>query len=251
MERNWKAEAREALGLQPEPDPAIYNLVLPNSSCPHCGHEIRPWENIPVLSYLALGGKCSSCKAAIGKRYPLVELVTALLSGYVAWHFGFNWQAGAMLLLTWGLLAMSLIDADHQLLPDVLVLPLLWLGLIANHFGLFASLDDALFGAVFGYLSLWSVFWLFKLVTGKEGMGYGDFKLLAMLGAWGGWQVLPLTILLSSLVGAILGMIMLRLRNAASGTPIPFGPYLAIAGWIALLWGDQITRTYLQFAGFK
>lgn len=221
--------------------------ALPSSAAA----EIRPWENIPLVSYLALGGKCSSCKAAIGKRYPLVELATALLSGYVAWHFGFTWQAGAMLLLTWGLLAMSLIDADHQLLPDVLVLPLLWLGLIANHFGLFASLDDALFGAVFGYLSLWSVFWLFKLVTGKEGMGYGDFKLLAMLGAWGGWQILPLTILLSSLVGAILGVIMLRLRNAESGTPIPFGPYLAIAGWIALLWGDQITRTYLQFAGFK
>ena len=251
MERNWKAEAREALGLEPEPKQATYNLVLPNSACPRCGHEIRPWENIPLVSYLALGGKCSSCKAAIGKRYPLVELATALLSGYVAWHFGFTWQAGAMLLLTWGLLAMSLIDADHQLLPDVLVLPLLWLGLIANHFGLFASLGDALFGAVFGYLSLWSVFWLFKLVTGKEGMGYGDFKLLAMLGAWGGWQILPLTILLSSLVGAILGVIMLRLRNAESGTPIPFGPYLAIAGWIALLWGDQITRTYLQFAGFK
>lgn len=171
MERNWKAEAREALGLEPEPKQATYNLVLPNSACPRCGHEIRPWENIPLVSYLALGGKCSSCKAAIGKRYPLVELATALLSGYVAWHFGFTWQAGAMLLLTWGLLAMSLIDADHQLLPDVLVLPLLWLGLIANHFGLFASLDDALFGAVFGYLSLWSVFWLFKLVTGKEGHG--------------------------------------------------------------------------------
>ncbi|RMS55286.1 hypothetical protein ALP65_01045 [Pseudomonas aeruginosa] len=213
MERNWKAEAREALGLEPEPKQATYNLVLPNSACPRCGHEIRPWENIPLVSYLALGGKCSSCKAAIGKRYPLVELATALLSGYVAWHFGFTWQAGAMLLLTWGLLAMSLIDADHQLLPDVLVLPLLWLGLIANHFGLFASLDDALFGAVFGYLSLWSVFWLFKLVTGKEGMGYGDFKLLAMLGAWGGWQILPLTILLSSLVGAILGVIMLRLQR--------------------------------------
>ena len=156
-----------------------------------------------------------------------------------------------MLLLSWGLLAMSLIDADHQLLPDALVLPLLWLGLIVNYFGLFASLEDALWGAVAGYLSLWSVYWLFKLITGKEGMGYGDFKLLAMLGAWGGWQVLPLTILLSSLVGAVLGVIMLRLRNAESSTPIPFGPYLAIAGWIALLWGDVITSSYLQFAGFR
>ncbi|MCM2332232.1 MAG: A24 family peptidase, partial [Pseudomonas sagittaria] len=157
--------------------------------------------------------------------------------------------AGAVLLLSWGLLAMSLIDADHQLLPDVLVLPLLWLGLIVNQSGLFASPSDAFWGAVAGYLSLWSVYWLFKLVTGKEGMGYGDFKLLAMLGAWGGWQILPLTILLSSVVGAVLGLIILRLRSAASGTPLPFGPYLAIAGWIALLWGDEITGSYLRFAG--
>ncbi len=156
-----------------------------------------------------------------------------------------------MLLLTWGLLAMSLIDADHQLLPDVLVLPLLWLGLVLNHYGLFVTLEDALWGAIAGYLSLWSVYWLFKLLTGKEGMGYGDFKLLAMIGAWGGWQALPLTILLSSLVGAVLGTIMLRVRRAHSGTPIPFGPYLALAGWIALLWGDEITASYLQFAGFN
>ncbi|MEG7361905.1 A24 family peptidase [Pseudomonas citronellolis] len=251
MELEWQQQARDALSLpQPEQKPT-YNLVLPNSACPHCGHEIRAWENIPVISYLALRGKCSACKAPISARYPLVELATALLSGFVAWHFGFTWQAGAMLLLTWGLLAMSLIDVDHQLLPDALVLPLLWLGLIVNYFGLFTSLGDALWGAVFGYLSLWSVYWLFKLLTGKEGMGYGDFKLLAMLGAWGGWQVLPLTILFSSLVGAVLGVILLRLRNAETSTPIPFGPYLAIAGWIALLWGDQITTTYLQFAGFR
>ncbi|KRV66960.1 prepilin peptidase [Pseudomonas citronellolis] len=251
MELEWQQQARDALSLpQPEQEPT-YNLVLPNSQCPHCGHEIRAWENIPVVSYLALRGKCSACKAPISARYPLVELATALLSGFVAWHFGFTWQAGAMLLLTWGLLAMSLIDVDHQLLPDALVLPLLWLGLIVNYFGLFTSLGDALWGAVFGYLSLWSVYWLFKLLTGKEGMGYGDFKLLAMLGAWGGWQVLPLTILFSSLVGAVLGVILLRLRNAETSTPIPFGPYLAIAGWIALLWGDQITTTYLQFAGFR
>ncbi len=173
-----------------------------------------------------------------------------MLSAYVAWHFGFTWQAGGMLLLTWGLLAMSLIDVDHQLLPDSLVLPLLWLGLIVNSFGLITDLETALWGAIAGYLSLWSVYWLFKLVTGKEGMGHGDFKLLAMLGAWGGWQVLPLTILLSSLVGAVLGTIMLRMRNAETSTPIPFGPYLAIAGWIALLWGEQITARYLQIVGF-
>ncbi|OBY60071.1 A24 family peptidase [Pseudomonas sp. AU12215] len=251
MELDWQQQARETLGLPEGEKRPTYNLILPNSQCPHCAHEIKPWENIPVVSWLALGGKCSSCKAPISKRYPLVELACGTLSAFIAWHYGFGWQAGAMLLLTWGLLAMSMIDVDHQLLPDALVLPLLWLGLIVNHFGLFTNLGDALWGAVFGYLSLWSVYWLFKLITGKEGMGYGDFKLLAMLGAWGGWQVLPLTILLSSLVGAVLGVIMLRLRNAETSTPIPFGPYLAIAGWIALLWGDQITATYLQFAGFR
>lgn len=250
LQRDWQSQAREVLELPPTPTQQTFNLVLPNSSCPRCGHEIRPWENIPVISYLLLGGKCSSCRTPISKRYPIVEVACGVISGYVAWHFGFTWQAGAMLLLAWGLLAMSLIDADHQILPDVLVLPLLWLGLIANYFGLFTSLDDALWGAIAGYLSLWSVYWLFKLITGKEGMGYGDFKLLAMLGAWGGWQILPLTILLSSLVGAVLGVILLRLRGSDSSTPIPFGPYLAIAGWIALLWGDVITGSYLKFAGF-
>lgn len=251
MQRDWREQARDILELPAEARRETFNLVLPNSKCPQCGHEIKPWENIPVISYLFLRGKCSSCKTPISKRYPLVELSCGLLSAYIAWHFGVTWQAAGMLVLTWGLLAMSLIDADHQLLPDSLVLPLLWLGLILNHFGLFTSLEDALWGAVAGYLSLWSVYWLFKLITGKEGMGYGDFKLLAMLGAWGGWQVLPLTILLSSLVGAVLGLIMLRLRNAETSTPIPFGPYLAIAGWIALLWGDQITASYLQIAGFR
>ncbi|MFP6850615.1 MAG: A24 family peptidase [Pseudomonas sp.] len=250
MQRDWREQAREILELPAEPQKETFNLVLPNSSCPHCAHEIKPWENIPVISYLFLRGKCSSCKAPISLRYPLVELSCGLLSAFIAWHFGFTWQACAMLVLTWGLLAMSLIDVDHQLLPDSLVLPLLWLGLIANSFGVFTNLEDALWGAIAGYLSLWSVYWLFKLVTGKEGMGYGDFKLLAMLGAWGGWQVLPLTILLSSLVGAVLGTIMLRMRNAETSTPIPFGPYLAIAGWIALIWGEQITTRYLQIAGF-
>jgi leader peptidase (prepilin peptidase)/N-methyltransferase len=249
--RDWKAQSREMLELPPEQPAETFNLLLPHSRCPHCSHKIHPWENLPVISYLVLGGKCSSCKAPISKRYPLVELTCGLLSAFIAWHFGFGWQAGAMLMLSWGLLAMSLIDADHQLLPDAIVLPLLWMGLIVNAFGLFTSLTDALWGAVAGYLVLWLVFWLFKLVTGKEGMGYGDFKLLAMLGAWGGWQILPLTILLSSLVGAVLGLIMLRLRNVETSTPIPFGPYLAIAGWIALLWGDQITASYLQFAGFR
>lgn len=248
MQRDWQGQAREVLEL-PGVEHERFDLLLPDSSCPHCGHRIRPWENIPLLSWLALRGRCSGCQAPISKRYPLVELACGVLSGYVAWHFGFGWQAGAALLLSWGLLAMSLIDADHQLLPDVLVLPLLWLGLIVNQSGLFASPADAFWGTVAGYLSLWSVYWLFKLVTGKEGMGYGDFKLLAMLGAWGGWQILPLTILLSSLVGAVLGIVILRLRRAGSATPLPFGPYLAIAGWIALLWGDEITGSYLRFAG--
>ena len=248
--RDWRAQAREVREMPTKDVEETFNLVLPNSSCPNCGHEIKPWENIPLLSWLFLRGKCSGCKQAISVRYPLVELACGVLSGVIAWQFGVSWEALAMLVLTWGLLAMSLIDADQQILPDALVLPLLWLGLILNSFGLFTSLPDALWGAVIGYMSLWSIFWLFKLVTGKEGMGYGDFKLLALLGAWGGWQVLPLTILLSSVVGAVLGVIILRLQRNSYSNPIPFGPYLAVAGWIALIWGDAITSSYLQFAGF-
>ncbi|MGA6098671.1 prepilin peptidase [Stutzerimonas marianensis] len=250
MQHEWRMQAREYLELPAEADGARFNLMWPASRCPHCNHRIRAWENVPVISWLALRGKCSSCCAPISYRYPLVELACGVLSGYIAWHFGFTVQAGAMLVLTWGLLAASMIDVDHQLLPDSIVLPLLWLGLILNTQALFAPLTDALWGAVAGYLSLWSVYWLFKLITGKEGMGYGDFKLLAMLGAWGGWQVLPLTILLSSVVGAVLGTITLRMQKAENGTPIPFGPYLAVAGWIALLWGEQITAGYLRFANF-
>jgi leader peptidase (prepilin peptidase)/N-methyltransferase len=251
LEREWRAQAHDVLGLPSETPLPTYNLMLPHSQCPHCAHKIRAWENIPLLSYLLLRGRCSNCAAPISLRYPLTELACGLLSAFIAWHFGFGWPAGLMLVLTWGLLAMSLIDAEHQLLPDVLVLPLLWLGLIVNSFALFVPLHDALWGAVAGYMALWSVFWLFKLITGKDGIGHGDFKLLAMLGAWGGWQILPLTILLSSLVGAILGVVLLRLRDAKTSTPIPFGPYLAIAGWIALLWGGQITDFYWQFVGLK
>ncbi|MFC6301771.1 prepilin peptidase [Pseudomonas sp. CCM 7893] len=251
LAREWRAQAHDILGLPAEPKGPTYNLLLPHSCCPHCAQPIRPWENIPLLSYLLLKGRCSHCHEPISLRYPLTELACGLLSAYVAWHFGFGWQAGWVMLLSWGLLAMSLIDVDHQLLPDVLVLPLLWLGLILNQFGLFVTPADAFWGAVAGYLSLWSVFWLFKLITGKDGMGYGDFKLLAMLGAWGGWQILPMTLLLSSLVGAISGLVLLRVRNAQTSMPMPFGPYLAIAGWIALLWGGQITDFYLQSVGFK
>ena len=251
LERDWREQAHDILGLPGETPLPTYNLLLPHSQCPHCGHRIRAWENIPLLSYVFLRGRCSACAATISPRYPLTELACGLLSAFVAWHFGFGWPAALMLVLSWGLLAMSLIDAEHQILPDVLVLPLIWLGLIVNSFGLFVSLHEALWGAIAGYGLLWSVFWLFKLITGKDGMGYGDFKLLAMLGAWGGWQILPLTILLSSLVGAIIGLILLRWRHAKTSTPIPFGPYLAIAGWIALLWGGQITDLYWQFVGLK
>lgn len=251
LERDWREQAHDILGLPGETPLPTYNLLLPHSQCPHCDHRIRAWENIPLLSYVFLRGRCSACAAAISLRYPLTELACGLLSAFVAWHFGFGWPAGLVLILSWGLLAMSLIDAEHQILPDVLVLPLMWLGLIVNSFSLFVSLHEALWGAIAGYTLLWSMFWLFKLITGKEGMGHGDFKLLAMLGAWGGWQILPLTILLSSLVGAIIGLITLRLRNAKTSTPIPFGPYLAIAGWIALLWGGQITDLYWQFVGLK
>ena len=251
MERDWQQQAREMLHPDtPQPEQAVYNLILPHSHCPHCQAEIKPWQNLPLISYALLRGRCGQCREPISARYPLVELLTAVLSGVVAWQFGFGWAAGAMLLLTWALITLSLIDADTQLLPDALVLPMLWLGLIINSTGLFTDIHSALWGAVFGYLSLWSVYWVFKLITGKEGMCYGDFKLLAMLGAWGGWQVLPLTILLSSLVGAVLGIIILKSRGDSNATPLPFGPYLAIAGWIAIIWGEWITGTYLKFAGF-
>ncbi|MCP2069703.1 prepilin peptidase [Pseudomonas laurylsulfatiphila] len=251
LERDWREQAHDILGLPGETPLPTYNLLLPHSQCPHCDHRIRAWENIPLLSYVFLRGRCSACAAAISPRYPLTELACGLLSAFVAWHFSFGWPACLVLVMSWGLLAMSLIDAEHQILPDVLVLPLMWLGLVVNSFGLFVSLHEALWGAIAGYSVLWSVFWLFKLITGKDGMGHGDFKLLAMLGAWGGWQILPLTILLSSLVGAIIGLITLRLRHAKTSTPIPFGPYLAIAGWIALLWGGQITDLYWQYVGLK
>lgn len=249
LERQWQNEAREVLGM-PVQAHERFDLCLPASHCPSCGHRIRAWENIPVVSYLALRGRCSACKGRISPRYPLVELACAGLSLVVAWHFGVSVQALLALVLTWCLLALSLIDAEHQLLPDVLVLPTLWLGLVVNAFGLFVPLADALWGAVVGYLSLWSVYWLFRLVTGKEGLGYGDFKLLALLGAWGGWQVLPLTLLLSSVVGAAIGLCLLRLRKASLGTTMPFGPYLAIAGWIAWLWGDEIYASYMQLLGY-
>jgi leader peptidase (prepilin peptidase) / N-methyltransferase len=255
MEREWREQCIEFLGSEnlKEPEkfhltPAKFNLVTPNSTCPQCGHKIRPWENIPVISYLLLKGKCSSCKAGISIRYPLIELATGILSVTAIHIFGANTAGLAAMVFFWCLISLTMIDIDTQLLPDSITLPLLWLGLIANHFNLFTSLDSALMGAIAGYLSLWSVYWLFKLLTGKEGMGYGDFKLLAALGAWLGWQMLLQIILLSALVGAILGISMIVLRGRDKNIPIPFGPYLAIAGVIALIWGQDINQFYLHYA---
>lgn len=248
--RDWQSQARELLELPAGKDDASFNVLMPRSSCPHCAYTIKPWENIPLLSWVLLRGKCSACRQAISIRYPLVELACAVLSMLVAWHYGASWAALVMLVLTWGLLAMSLIDADQQLVPDVLVLPLLWLGLIVNSFTVFVSLSDAVWGAVIGYLSLWSIFWLFKLATGKDGIGYGDFKLLALIGAWGGWQVLPVTLLLSSVVGAVVGLLIWRVQGHDYSKPLAFAPYLALAGWIALLWNDKLTDSYLQLLGF-
>jgi leader peptidase (prepilin peptidase)/N-methyltransferase len=249
MERDWQAQCKEYLGEPPPAEQRPLTLAKPASRCPHCGHRIRFYENIPVLSYLWLRGKCSSCKEPISIRYPLIELLTGIMSATIAWHYGFGWQAGAALLLTWALIALSVIDIDHQLLPDSITLPFLWLGLILSLFPVFTDMRSSLIGAVAGYLSLWIVYQLFKLLTGKEGMGFGDFKLLALLGAWMGWQALPIIVLLSSAVGAVLGGTMIAIQGRDRHQPIPFGPYLAIAGWIALLWGDAISNAYLNWSG--
>ncbi|MDT3670711.1 MAG: A24 family peptidase [Aromatoleum sp.] len=244
MEREWRAQAAELRG-EAAPDEETFNLATPRSRCPHCGHQIGALENIPVVSYVALRGRCRHCNATIGGRYPVVELLTAVLSGYAAWHFGFGLAAGGALLFLWAMIALAFIDLDTQLLPDSMTLPLVWLGLAFNLGATYAELPDAVVGAIAGYLSLWSVYWLFKLVTGKEGMGYGDFKLLAAIGAWLGWQMLPLTILFSSLVGAVTGVGLIVVKRHGRNVPIPFGPYLAAAGVIALFWGDSLTALYL------
>lgn len=257
MQLDWLQNAREFLQelfdrelpkeLQQHPDKLPkppFNLVKPDSTCPACGHKIRWHENIPLLSYALLKGKCSSCKTRISPRYPIIELVTGLLSGFVAWKLGFGWETAAALVFTWSLICLTVIDFDHKLLPDQITLPLMWLGLLVNMQGTFVGLNDAIIGAVAGYLSLWSIYWIFKLLTGKEGMGYGDFKLLAALCAWMGWQALPLIVLLSSLVGSVIGIGLIVIKGRDRNIPIPFGPYLAIAGWIAFFWGDAIIRYY-------
>ncbi|MET3138991.1 leader peptidase (prepilin peptidase)/N-methyltransferase [Undibacterium sp. GrIS 1.2] len=226
-----------------------YNLMVPRSACPHCGHQITALENIPVISYIIIGGKCAGCKASISIRYPIVELLTAAISALLVWHFGSGIAGLGAVLFGWLLIAMTFIDADTQLLPDDLTLPLLWCGLLINLNTTFTPLTDAVIGAVAGYLSLWSIYWLFKLATGKDGMGYGDFKLLAALGAWMGWSMLPVIVLLSSAVGAVVGISMIVFKKMGRNNPIPFGPYLAGAGLIALIWGKTLSQHYLGLLG--
>jgi leader peptidase (prepilin peptidase)/N-methyltransferase len=251
LERQWRAQCAEITGHPAKAEDEPISLSRPRSRCPSCAAQIRAIHNIPVLSYLALRGCCASCGAKIPLRYPLVELATAIVSGVVAWHFGFGCQAALALVFSWYLIAMTGIDLDRQLLPDVLTLPLLWIGLLASLWPTagFTTPQDALIGAAAGYLVLWIVFHAFRLVTGKEGMGYGDFKLFAAIGAWLGWQMLPLVLLLSALVGAAVGITLIVTRRHGRDVPISFGPYLAGAGWIAMLWGPLIVGRYLGFAG--
>lgn len=251
LEQGWRQQAREILDLDPGDGAAKerFDLVSPGSRCPSCGRAIRPWENIPVVSWIVLRGRCRGCGAAISLRYPVVELATGVLSAATAWHFGWGPELVAALVLTWTLIALSGIDLDHHLLPDAITLPVLWLGLGISLAGLFTGVTDAVIGAMAGYLSLWLVFHVFRWVTGKEGMGYGDFKLLALLGAWLGWQALPVIILLSSLVGAATGIVMIAALGRDRQLPIPFGPYLAAAGWLTLLWRDDMIAGYLRWAG--
>jgi leader peptidase (prepilin peptidase) / N-methyltransferase len=244
MERDWAAQCAELRGESP-PVCEPLSLARPRSRCPQCGHSITALENIPVISWLLLRGRCKACAAPISLRYPLIEALTGLLFAFAAWHFGFTAAGLGALILIAALLALTAIDFDTQLLPDDITLPLLWIGLALNAFNVYTDLKSAVIGAMVGYLSLWSVYWLFKLFTGKEGMGYGDFKLLAALGAWLGWQMLPLTILLSSLVGAVVGIALMVFARHGRNVPIPFGPYLAAAGVIALVWGKPLTRAYL------
>ena len=257
LERDWRRQCREMLEPDaPRETETAFNLLRPRSACPACHAPIRPQHNVPVLGYLWLRGRCAACGVRIPRRYPLVEILTALFSMAVAWRFGVTLEAAAFLLLCWSLIALTFIDLDHQLLPDVLTLPVLWLGiglsLIADGgspFQVIPGLRHSVIGALAGYLSLWSVYHLFRLLTGKEGMGYGDFKLFALLGAWLGWQLLPLVILLAALVGAVTGVAMILFRGHDRQTPIPFGPYLAAAGFVALMWGETLIAAYRRVSG--
>ena len=249
MEREWRSDCLEFLGQPEEPAGEKFNLSSPRSRCGHCGHRITALENIPLLSYAVLGGKCAECRQRISPQYPLVELFTAVLTVIVGWRLGVGLPTLAALLFTWSLIAASGIDLGHKLLPDSITLPLLWLGIGFSLFDVFVSVEQSVIGAMAGYLSLWSVFVLFKLFTGKEGMGHGDFKLLAMLGAWMGWKPLFVVILTSSIVGATVGIAMILLKITERGTQIPFGPYLAAAGWMTLLWGSELMQFYTDLFG--
>jgi len=246
LDRKWKAECREYLEIESENDEeqGHFSVVWPGSSCPSCNTPIKSWQNIPVLSYLILGGKCGHCKTKISVRYPLVEVLTAFLSILLAVKFGASKELVGALFLTWSLIALAGIDFDTQLLPDAIVLPLMWLGLILNYFGFYTDFGSAFWGAIVGYMSLWSVFWFFKLVTGKDGMGFGDFKLLAALGAWLGWQALPMIILIASASGLIIAILMMTLLSHDRRVPIAFGPYLAIGGWLAFAYGAEISAAF-------
>lgn len=246
MNREWRVQCSELLELEPPQQAERFNLAFPGSHCPVCKHPIGALENVPLLSYLLQRGKCRHCATPIPIRYPIIELITGIMSALVIWQFGLSWQGVFALLFTWTLIALTVIDFDHQLLPDSLTLPLLWLGLLLSLSALYVDSHASIIGATVGYLLLWAIYWLFKLVTGKEGMGYGDFKLLAALGAWMGWQSIPLIVLLSSLVGAAVGISLILFRGRDRQLPIPFGPYLAAAGWIAMMWGNDITNTYLR-----
>ena len=245
LERQWRAECAELAGT-PSPPAERYDLVKPRSACPKCGHMIPAIENIPLASYLILGGKCSRCRAPISLRYPVVEALSGVLAGYIAWRYGLTTAMLGALLFTWAMIALAFIDLDTFYLPDSITLPLLWAGLLFNAGGIFTDLNSAVIGAAAGYVALWAVYWAFKLATGKEGMGYGDFKLLAAIGAWLGWKMLPLTILASSLVGAVVGIGLIVFAKHARERPIPFGPYLAAAGLIAMFWGERINKQYLD-----
>ena len=249
LKNNWRRESQDFLGLPPEPIENI-SVATPASRCPSCGVPIKPWHNIPVISYIFLRGKCTACSTPISIQYPLIELLCGLATAFIVYQFGLSLFAAYCLLFTWILIALTGIDYHDQLLPDQITLPLLWVGLFANLSGTFVPINEAVIGALAGYLSLWSVFWIFKLVTGKEGMGYGDFKLLAALGAWMGWQMLPLIIVLSTFVGAVVGIVGVVIKSKDRQIPIAFGPFLAMAGWIALIWGDKILENYLSLFGF-
>ncbi len=249
MQRQWRRDCCDLLDMENKDQEPPLNLAFPNSHCPRCQAPIKAWQNIPVVSYVILGGKCGNCKSAISLRYPLVELATGVLSVFLLLQFDASWGLLGALLLTWSLITLTMIDFDHKLLPDDVTLPLLWLGLALNTMNTYVDLQNAVMGAMLGYLSLWSVYWVFKLLTGKEGMGYGDFKLLAALGAWLGWQAVPLIILLSSVVGAVCGIAIMIAQRRGKDVPMPFGPYLAAAGWICLVWGDEIIVSYFGAAG--